>query len=207
MFGDPTIASTMIDRVSHHTEVLSLKSASCRIRSHTTMKTTSDGASDTGTHLHRLTEVVVFALHCRDHAEFLERGDVPLEERFSRQQGVDLEDRSPGVRSGKQYSPNTASVFRAGPSLAAELSPPTPRHRSSLRSARDAPAHSSARGDNQRQQGVGQRSGSSSMSSDDVAYAARSDPPQHSAISSNAPSSGVALPGILHAGGSATEGR
>jgi DNA replication protein DnaC len=42
VFGDPTIASAMIDRVVHHAEVLSLKGTSYRIRGHKSIATTTD---------------------------------------------------------------------------------------------------------------------------------------------------------------------
>ena len=34
MFGDQTVASAMIDRIVHHADVLSLKGASYRLKSH-----------------------------------------------------------------------------------------------------------------------------------------------------------------------------
>ncbi|RFA11730.1 DNA replication protein, partial [Subtercola boreus] len=42
VFGDPTIASAMIDRVVHHADVLSLKGASYRLRGHKTLTTTTN---------------------------------------------------------------------------------------------------------------------------------------------------------------------
>jgi DNA replication protein DnaC len=34
VFGDPTVASVMIDRIVHHADVLSLTGASYRLKSH-----------------------------------------------------------------------------------------------------------------------------------------------------------------------------
>ncbi|GAA3886122.1 ATP-binding protein [Leifsonia kafniensis] len=41
VFGDPTVASTMIDRIVHHADVLSLKGASYRLKSHQTASDTA----------------------------------------------------------------------------------------------------------------------------------------------------------------------